>query len=351
MSVSPSTGQSRPTLDRVATLAGVSKATASKALNGRPGVSVETRRRVESAIHELGYVPSTGAREGAPLNQVTVVFDTLINVYSMEVLDGVIRAGRDHGVDVVVETLAAGATGPGPAPLSRAWVRQLAASGRNGVVVVTSEVTPRQRSDMAAAGVSLVAIDPQNAFDDGVVSVGATNFTGGTQAARHLLDLGHTRIAFAGGPPASPASTERLHGYRSQLAAAGLEPEQALVRLGGFSYEAGIEMGTELLALPEPPTAVFAGCDASALGIIEAARRSGRRVPDDLSVVGFDDTYAAVSAAPPLTTVRQPVVDMGRVAVRTLIQLVRNERPDSHHIQLATRLVVRESTAALPAGR
>ena len=124
-----------------------------------------------------------------------------------------------------------------------------------------------------------------------------------------------------------------------------IEPDPALVRELGFSYSEGVRMADELLGLREAPTAIIAGCDASALGLLEGARKRRIAVPEDLSIVGFDDTYAATSAAPPLTTVRQPIAEIGRVALRTLFQLARAEQPDSHHIQLATELVVRESTA------
>lgn len=338
------TKASRPTLEQVARAAGVSKATASKVLNHRPNISAETRRRVEDAIEQLGYVPSTGPRESAELRAVNVVFDTLVNVYSMQVLDGIVTAGHAHDVEVLVDVLDNGAGRP-DGPLSPAWIRRLATRGRAGVIVVTSELTPDQRDQMRIAGLSVVLIDPLNPLDDEVVSVGSTNFTGGVQATKHLLGLGHRRIAYAGGLPVSAASRERLQGYLSALSDGGTAADPALVLEEGFSFLAGLEMATALLGRQEPPTAIFAGCDASALGVLEAARRHGLRVPEDLSVVGYDDTYSALSTAPPLTTVRQPIIDMGRVALRTLLQQARGERPDSHHIQLATQLVVRESTA------
>lgn len=335
----------RPTLDEVARLAGVSKATASKVLNHRRYVSEDTRRRVEEAIGRLGYVPTTGPRDAAPLRAVNVVFDTLANVYSAQVLSGIVGAARAQDVEVLVDALDP-AAGDAGGPLSASWIRRLATRGRAGVIVVTAELTAGQRAQMRAAGLSVVVIDPLNPLDDEVVSVGSTNFAGGLQATRHLLDLGHRRIAYAGGVSVSAPSRERLQGYLSALSDAGVAADPGLVLEQGFSFRAGREMAAMLLARERPPTAIFAGSDASALGVLEAARRQGLRIPDDLSVVGFDDTYSAFTTAPPLTTVRQPIEDMGRVALRTLLQQARGERPDSHHIQLATQLVVRESTAA-----
>ncbi|MHA6526037.1 LacI family DNA-binding transcriptional regulator [Tessaracoccus sp. G1721] len=334
----------RPTLDLVAREAGVSKATVSKVLNHRPNIAAETRAIVEAAIQRLGYVPSTGPRVGSQLNQVNLVFDTLINVYSMQVLDAVVASAEELGIDVVVNVLQH-APSARTAPLSEAWVRDLGARGSAGVIVVTSELTAAQRRQFRQAGLSVVVVDPLNPLDGDTISIGSTNFAGGMQATQHLLDLGHRRIAYAGGPPNSAPSRERLQGYRNALEAAGVPLDGALVVQLGFTHEAGAEMAEELLGLDEPPTAIFAGCDASALAVLEVARRRGLRVPEDLSVVGFDDTYAAVSAAPPLTTVHQPIADIGRVALRTLLQLTKGEQPDSHHIQLATQLVVRESTA------
>ncbi|NHT17421.1 LacI family DNA-binding transcriptional regulator [Cellulomonas sp. IC4_254] len=345
-----STTDRRPTLEQVAAAAGVSTSTASKVLNGRPGISPGTRRRVEEAIDRLGYAPTTGPRAGtAPLG-VAVVFRTLADVYALRVLEGVVASAREHGVEVVVDVLDAGPADGDAAPLSPAWTRRQAVGDRAGVVLVTTQPTDAQRDLLRALAVPTVHIDPVNPLDDSTVSVGSTNFSGGVQATRHLLELGHRRIAFAGGAPTFLPSAERLQGYLSMMRAGDGQVDEALVRSRAHTFEAGLAIGDELLELPEPPTAVFAASDSIALGVLASAQRHGLRVPQDLSVVGFDDSSAAASSAPPLTTVRQPVVEMGRVALRTLLQLARGERVDSHHVQLSTALVVRESTAPPAAG-
>jgi LacI family transcriptional regulator len=178
-----------------------------------------------------------------------------------------------------------------------------------------------------------------------VTSVGATNFAGGLAATQHLLSLGHRRIAYLGGPAIAAHNQARMHGYRAALEAEGITIPAAYVRAGLFCYQDGIEGTAALLDLPEPPTAVFAGSDETAAGVIEAARVRGLRIPEDLSVVGFDDTEIARFASPPLTTVRQPLREMGGVALRTALRLAANEKLDSHHVELATELVVRHSTA------
>ncbi|MDT0164908.1 substrate-binding domain-containing protein [Actinotalea sp. AC32] len=358
------TSRSRPTLEQVALEAGVSTSTASKVLNGRPNISAGTRRRVEEAMERLGYAPTTGPRVGTAPRTATVVFRTLADTYAMRVLEGVLASARVHGVEVLVDVLdvrgseggrdgaggasdgtRAGAPG-GAAPLSPGWIRRQAARDRVGVVLVTSEPTAEQHRLLRAHGVAVVHVDPANPLDDSTVSVGSANFSGGVQATRHLLDLGHRRIAFAGGGPTFQPSAERLHGYLSTLRTAGVEADETLVRSRAHTFEAGVAMADELLGRPDRPTAVFAASDSIALGVLASAQRHGLRVPQDLSVVGFDDSSAAVSSVPALTTVRQPVIEMGRVALRTLLQLARGERVDSHHVELATTLVVRDSTAA-----
>ena len=334
----------RPTLDQVAAAAGVSKATASKVLNGRPHISAETRAKVEQAIARLGYVPSTGPRlPGDTLAKVAVVFRTLSDIYNMRVLEGIVASAHAQEIEVIVEVQDV-SSGP-RSPLTPGWLRHQAARQRTGIIVVTSELSGAQRSLLRSLGLAAVHIDPVNPMEAETISVGSTNFAGGMQATQHLVDLGHRRIAFAGGPVGSMPNKERYHGYLSTLAAAGITADPALALMREHRFDAGLEMATAFLTSQHPPTAIFAGSDSSALGVLEAARRLGMRVPQDLSLVGFDDTYAATSSAPALTTVRQPIVEMGRVALQTLLQLSRGDAVDNHHVQLSTQLVVRESTA------
>lgn len=328
----------------VARVAGVSTATASKVFNNRPDVAPATRQRVTAALEDLGYQPTTTQRVLPRDPVVVVVFDSLVNPYSAQVLRGVLTAAREMSADIVVEVLndAAGAN----RPLSKSWLKSAAAKGWTGVLAVTTEITPRQSRQIREAGLFLVAIDPPNALDDSLVSVGSTNFIGGIQATNHLIELGHRRIAVAGGPSGSSVARERIHGYRSALEAAEIPYDENLIRRGEFIFDDGLKMGLALLSRKEPPTAIFAGCDSTALGIVEAARQMNVRVPEQLSVIGFDDSPAAVSSAPPLTTIRQPMAGLGRVALRNLLQQAVGEEPASHHIQLATNLIVRQSTCA-----
>ena len=347
MSTAEARGPKRATLRVVAHAAGVSTATASKVLNHRPDVAEATRLRVEAALREHGYEPTTGPRGPSPDRVVELVFDTLENPYSTQVQRGVLAAAQEMGMEIVVEELcpvdSASVKDPG-ARLTSAWTRAAARRHRFGVLTVALALQPAQVRTFTRVGLPLVAIDPLNP-DDSVISVSSTNFTGGGQAAAHLVELGHQRIAHAGGPPDSITGRERSHGYRGALEAAGIVPDEALMLQGAFTYEAGVSMGLELLGRKLPPTAIFAACDLTALGVLEAARQAGLQVPRDLSVVGFDDTPPALWSAPPLTTVRQNMTGLGRVALRTLVELADGREPVSHRIELATSLVLRQSTA------
>ena len=334
MSSAPST--KRPTLAAVAAAAGVSVATVSKVLNGRQDVAPQTRSLVEGVLREQEYVARGTA---APTTGTTLdlVFDALHAPYTLEVIRGVVEACSERDLEVVVGTVP---DDPGGAT----WARRLARAQRLGLVLVTSRVSPQQFRAFAEAEVPLVTIDPVNLPDPQLVSVGATNFNGGMDATAHLISLGHTRIGFVEGPPDAMVSLARLHGLHAALSQAGLAAGPELIRSAEFTFEGGYTAARALLEQTPRPTAVFASNDAQAFGAIEAARTLGLRVPDDLSVVGFDDVAAAQWSAPPLTTVRQPLRQMGRAAVERTVRLAAGERLNSARVEFATELVVRKST-------
>lgn len=333
----------RATLAIVASAAGVSAPTVSKVLNGRPDVSAATRARIEQALREHGYVPPARSPGRRPARTIDLVFDDLLNPYTSEVLRGVTTAADADRVDVVVGRFPEA----GPRAAADTWVQRLATAGREGIIVVTSELTRDQIAGFDRAGIPLVVIDPVNLPSVKVASVGATNWAGGVAATEHLLGLGHRRIGFVGGLAGSACEQARLHGYLAACTGAGVEADPALISHGVFDYGTGYRDGGRLLDLAEPPTGVFAASDAIAAGVLEAARERGLTVPRDLSVVGFDDTYLAQWSTPPLTTVRQPLQEMGGLAFRTLMRLRAGDPPDSHHVEMATQLVVRGSTAVL----
>ena len=331
------------TLATVATSAGVSIATVSKVLNGRSDVSLATRTRVQDVLRKHGYV---GRRsEPAERGSVELFYRGVVNGYSLEVIQGVVEAGQLAGVDVVLNARPPHPQTSGTTRAAR-WIRELIASGRRAAIGITSELSDADLAALSRARLPFVVVDPANVPAPGATSVGSTNFAGGMAAAQHLLSIGHRRIAYLGGPPTSGCAKARMSGFCSAMEAAGAAVPKEYVWLQGSLYDDGLVGGAILLDLPDRPTAIFAGSDEAALGVMEAARVRGLRVPEDLSVVGFDDTQVARLASPPLTTVRQPLRDMGAVALRTALQLAAGDKVDSHHVELATSLIVRGSAAA-----
>jgi len=339
-----------PTLATVAAAAGVSVATVSKVLNGRSDVAVSTRAVVQEALRQQDYVAPTGGprRPGrSALPSVELAFDGELHVYSSEIVQGVVDAASDAGVAVVLSIRTGGPRNTEPErPV--AWARRLAAAGRTAVIAVTPELSAAHLDALERAKVVLVVVDPLNLPRADVTSVGSTNFAGGFEAARHLLRLGHRRIGYVGGTATAACNQARMAGFRAAAEAEGFVVPSSLITSGRFVYEDGIAGGAVLLDQPERPTAIFAGSDEMALGVIEAARSRGLRVPQDLSLVGFDDTQLARMASPPLTTIRQPLWEMGGVALRTAMRLAAGESIESHHVELATQLVIRRSTSPVP---
>ncbi|MEV0531426.1 LacI family DNA-binding transcriptional regulator [Kitasatospora sp. NPDC050463] len=324
------------TLAEIAREAGVSAPTVSKVLNGRADVAPATRERVEDLLRRHGYRRRGGARTSPLLD---LVFHELESSWATEVIRGVENVAREEGLSIVLSE-SAGRLTPG-----QSWVDGVLARRPTGVLLVLSGLDRSQRDQLAGRDIPFVVMDPAGDPGQGVPAVGATNWDGGLAATRHLVDLGHRRIGLIGGPGRMMCSRARADGYRAALDMAGLAYDPELVREGDFHHEAGHRVGLELLSLPDRPTAVFAGNDLQALGLYEAARELGLRIPEDLSVVGFDDLPLARWVGPPLTTVRQPLTEMAEVAARLVIDLARGARPAALRVDLATNLVERSSTA------
>jgi LacI family transcriptional regulator len=326
------------TITEIARQAGVSVPTVSRVVNGRSDVSPGTRARVEELLQRHGYRkrPSPAGTRAALLD---LVFNDLDSPWAVEIIRGVEEEAHAAGVGTVVSAI------HGRSGDAREWLRNLRARASDGVILVTSALEPMLHQELRILGVPLVVVDPAGSPALDVPTVGAANWAGGMAATEHLLSLGHRRIGLIAGPPRLLCSRARFDGYRAALEGAGLTVDDSLVVPGDFHPESGFAGCTTLLDLPEPPTAVFAASDQMALGAIEALRRRGLRVPEDMSVVGFDDLPEVRWSAPPLTTVRQPLADMGKLAVRTVLRITRDEPPDSPRVELGTELVIRASTA------
>ncbi|MGW5329696.1 LacI family DNA-binding transcriptional regulator [Streptomyces sp. NPDC004014] len=330
------TSTGRVTLAAVAADAGVSVGTVSKVLNGRGDISAQTRSKVQRLLTRHGYqLPASRRRVGI----VDMLIDNMASSWSAELTRGAVEAAAEQAVSVAITTRQLRGN-----PES-GWIDQVLRRGTDGLIVVLDSLTPAER-ELLNAGVPCVLVDPVGEPQPDFSMVGATNWQGGLDATMHLVELGHRSVACLAGPPEHWCARARLDGYHAALSRNGLAIRSELVRTGPFQEESGHRLMSELLDLPEPPTAVFACDDVLALGAIRAATEHGLSVPHDLSVVGFDDVPFIRWTAPPLTTVRQPLAAMAETAVRILLQ--QRDRPgatEPQRMEMATTLIVRGSTA------
>ncbi len=327
------------TIADIAAQAGVSVPTVSKVLNGHASVSAQTRQRIEDTIRDQGYRPRR--RQPTRSGLIEVVFDWLDGQWGLEIIRGAQQAAREEGLGLVV-TQIQGPEGAGPD-----WVQEAAGRRPVGIVSVSAGLSEVQREKLAVRGVPVVILDPAGEPVHETPSVGAANWSGGYAATRHLLDLGHRRIGAVRGPQNVLCARARVDGYRAAMDGVGADVD-GLTRTGEFLVEDGRRCAAELLALPQRPTAIVAGNDLQAIGVYRAAREAGLRVPDDLSVVGFDDVEVASWVDPQLTTVRQPLGEMAAAATELVIALAQGEALSATRIELSTTLIVRGSTAAPP---
>jgi LacI family xylobiose transport system transcriptional regulator len=328
----------RATLSEVAALAKVSVATVSKVLNGRSGVSDETRSRIESLLDERKYNRRLNAQGAAPL--IDVLCYEIDSPFGGAAIVGIERVTREQGIGMVV-------TGAEESHLPGAdWVDGVLLRQPLGIILVAAQLPEKDKAKLRSRAIPVVMLDPYGAPATDAPSIGSADWNGGFLATQHLIQLGHERIAIITGPDSMMASTARLSGYRAALEAAGLPVRRDYVRPGKFHRMDGLTEGRDLLSSAEPPTAIFASSDLQALGVYEAARTLGLRVPDDLSVVGYDDLAIAQWAGPPLTTVRVPLAEMAEQATHLVTRLRDEPELAFSRIELATSLVVRESSSA-----
>lgn len=330
--------RSRSTLSEVASQADVSVSTVSKVLNGRSGVSDETRARIEALLQDRRYQQRNSKRQTAPL--LDVLCYEVDSPFGSEVLASIEQSARQRRLGMVLTGATEQST---PYPH---WVDDVLRRQPVGVVLVACRLPAEDQKRLRSRNIPLVMVDPAGTPAPDVPSIGSADWSGGYQATRHLLDLGHRRIAIITGPTDMLASTARLSGYRTALESAGLTVDPELIRPGRFHHADGLAQGRALLSLPERPTAIFASSDLYALGVYEAARSLGLSIPADLSVVGYDDLRIAQWAGPPMTTVHVPLVAMAEQAVHLVMRL--NDEPELtfSRIDIDTTLVVRGSTAA-----
>ena len=335
-SVTPAGGAKRRdgpvTIAYIAESAGVSVPTVSKVLNGRPGVSDDTRARIEDLIIRHGY-----RKPPFRSNTLELVFRELESMWAVEIIRGVEQTARKHRIGVTVSEF--GLHDAMPEPMDDMVYR------RPKAVLSVAQLSDAEREQLAANGIPFVVFDPVDELPEDVPFVGATHWRGGLTATRHLIGLGHRRIALISGPAGVMCFDARAAGYVFAMTAAGLPVDPALTIEALPSREAGYAVARDLFALADRPTAIFASSDLQAIGIYEAAREAGLRVPDDISVVGFDDLPVVAWLDPPLTSVHQPLIQMAAAATELALALGRGEEAPQLGVEFATTLTVRRSTA------
>jgi LacI family transcriptional regulator len=328
----------RATISEIAREAGVSVPTVSKVLNGHAHVAAETRARVEEIIARRDYARRPAKRR-QKAGLVDLVFPGLGSEWALEIIEGVERVAQDAGYGTVVSSLNLDGS------RIRPWLANLAERKSDGLLMAVYQLDAKQIQRVKSLGIPVVLIDPVGQPGPDLMTVGAANWEGGYSATEHLLQLGHKRIAMIGGREDLQCSSAREDGYISALRRAGIAADPALMVPGDFSIEAGEAATRKLLDLPERPTAIFTGNDGQAMGAYRAARSAGLRIPEDLSIIGFDDIPAAEWIEPGLTTIRQPVVQMAETAMRALLRHLDGDEELPQRIELGTELVVRGSTA------
>ena len=345
MSINGERQNGRATIRDIAAHAGVSITTVSRVLNDRPDVAQETREAVLDVIRELKFAPSRAVRP-APSGRtglIGVTIPMVLGDYFAQLITGLTEALYELDMQAVL------------CPTFHhkereiTLVNQLLERRIDGAILVLPDESSDELLLLKQRGFPFVVADEGYPLDGEFPQVGAANMAGAIEATEHLLGLGHRRIGLIQGIPGFVATEDRTRGYRATLSAAGIRPDPALEACGDFRTVEGRAAAAQLLDLPEPPTAIFACNDEMAVSVLQEARARGLRIPEDLSVVGFDDTTVSQIAIPAITTIHQPLEEVGRMAANLLARII--EEPPSHPIRLevGTRLVVRESTGPAPA--
>jgi LacI family transcriptional regulator len=344
MSSTGTNGNQRATIREIASAAGVSIATVSRVLNERPGVADETRGAVLRVVRDRNFTANRSARalSGGRTGLIGVMLPLVEATYFSSILSGTAEALYEQDMRMVL------------CPTLHHHEREVTLLDRlmhgttDGAVLMLPEESNSELKTLRRKGYAFVIVDPRVALDEGIPAVSAANASGAREATEHLLSLGHRRIGAITGPQQYLASTERLNGFHGAMSAAGLVPDPSLILESSFGIEGGAMAAARLLDEPDPPTAIFGFNDNTAIGALRVARERGLRLPEDLSVVGFDDSEQSAIVYPTLTTVRQPLAEMGRMAVSLLLRLLDNQRLEALHVELKTRLVVRDSTGPAP---
>jgi len=332
--------RARPTIYDVARLAGVSTATVSRALNGTGQIAPPTRAAIEAAVEQLGYRANTIARSLVTKSTQTIalLLPDIANPFYAALVSGIQQHALSHGYTMLL------CTTEGDPEREEQYLSLLRAKQVDGALVDGLRLPPDRIAKFVKDGFPIVCLD-RDVDSNSIPLVQVDNRLGGRLATEHLIGLGHSRIGHVTGAQVLGISEERLTGYKEALADAGISADPRFVVEGRFTEESGYEGARALLGVSPDVTAVFAANDLSALGVLNALAESGRRVPDDVSVVGFDDLRLSAFTSPPLTTIQQPAIEIAQRATELLLDLTRGKRVQRLRYLLEPKLIVRASTA------
>ncbi len=332
---------SRPTIAQIAQIAEVSVPTVSKVLNGRTDVAQQTRERVERVIAEYGFVRNRAARalRKGKTGLVDLILPRLDDEYFLPILEGVAQVLRDAGVRLVL-------TSTNYLPENeKQWIDTITDHSTDGILLVIP--SDESIEHLERSGLPFVLIHNPGGQQSNVPSVRITSWEGGFVATQYLIELGHRRIAYIGKTAKARDAIERIAGYRAALDEAHIPLDPQLECEGDFSKDAGYQAVQSLLSLPEPPTAIFAGNDLQAAGVYRALHERGISVPDDMSVIGFDNLPYTEIMNPPLTTVHAPRLELGRTAATMLLRRINGEPLEMTRVVLPTEFIERQSCKPL----
>jgi LacI family transcriptional regulator len=329
---------SKVTIIDVAARAGVSVATVSRVFNNDVHVKKETREYVLKTLQQMGYVVNRQARilAGGKSNTIGVLVPDLGTGYIGEIIRGIDAELSLSSLDMVLYTTHRTAN------KEANYVANLATGMVDGLLLVLPRSPADFISNLTQLKFPFVLIDHQGAGRD-CPAVGATNWQGGYNATEYLIKLGHKRIGFITGSMDLGCAVDRLDGYRSALRTNHIPEVDELVYEGDFFQPDGYAGASVLLDLPVPPTAIFASNDVMAMGVMDAVRNRGLRIPDDISIIGFDDIPQTSLVWPAMTTIKQPLEKMGRVATQMLLDLLKHPEKEAERIELPTELIIRDS--------
>ena len=331
----------RPTIAQIAQIAGVSVPTVSKVLNGRTDVATPTRERVEQVIEEYGFVRNRAARalRKGKTGLVDLILPRLDDEYYLPILEGVAQVLREAGVRLVLTSTNY------RSEEEVHWIDTVTDHSTDGILVVLPSEEAIEH--LERSGLPFVLIHNQGGLQSTAPSVRITSWEGGFIATTYLINLGHQRIAYIGKTARARDAIERIAAYRAALDAVGLPLDPDLQCDGDFTEADGYTATKWLLELPEPPTAIFAGNDRQAVGVYQALHELGMSVPDDISVIGFDNLSYTEMMNPPLTTVHAPRLELGRTATTMLLRLINEEPLEMTRMVLPTLFIERQSCKPL----